>query len=85
MPGLHRAHLLRLTDCTTPTTVMIALDEPLREPSQRVRIDRRASAEPKARLRMSWALAGTAAPTVQMPENANKTKSMMTATAAHSG
>jgi hypothetical protein len=36
---------------------------------------------------MSWALAGTAAPSVQMPENANKTKfsSTTTATAAHSG
>jgi hypothetical protein len=36
---------------------------------------------------MSWALAGTAAPSVQMPDNANKTKfsSTITATAAHSG
>jgi hypothetical protein len=40
----------------------------------------------KLRLRKSWALAG-AAPIVQMPENANKTKfsSMIAATAAHSG
>jgi hypothetical protein len=41
----------------------------------------------KLRLRMIWALAGTAAPSVQMPENANKTKfsSAISATAAHSG
>src|ERR1700748_1272800 len=48
MPGLRKTRLYRLTDCTTPPTVMIALDEPLPEPFRRVRVDRPRSAGSKA-------------------------------------
>ena len=48
MPELRRARLSRLTDCTIPPTVTTALDEPLPEPSRRVRVDRPGSAESKA-------------------------------------
>src|SRR5215472_1706487 len=70
-------------DCTTLLMVMIALDEPLPEPSQQVCIESssaRQNSKAAAWKAMVWAYRfgrtlGAAVPSIQMPANTNKAHS----------